>query len=371
MAGVGLALPGAIAALNAGSSSVKFALYAATAEPELIARGEVEHDEAGQVEALIEAIEARLGDRQLVAAGHRIVHGGPRFAAPVPLTAEILAELRALTPLAPLHQPRCLAPAEALARRRPGLLQVACFDTAFHHGLRPPVSRYGLPRSCEARGIRRYGFHGLSYEYIAGRLDELSTALRCRRTGVALLGSGASLCAMRDGQSIDTTMGFSALDGLVMATRPGAIDPGILLFLLQQDRMSPGALEDLLYHRSGLLGVSGLSSDMRALLDSDDPRAAEAVELFVFRISREVAAMANSLEGLEVLVFTGGIGEHAAPVRAMVCRRLGWLGVRLDEAANARTAGRIDTAESAVEVRIMSTDEELMLARHTRRLMPD
>jgi acetate kinase len=166
-------------------------------------------------------------------------------------------------------------------------------------------------------------------------------------------------------------MGFSALDGLVMATRPGAIDPGILLFLLQQDRMSPGALEDLLYHRSGLLGVSGLSSDMRALLDSDDPRAAEAVELFVFRISREVAAMANSLEGLEVLVFTGGIGEHAAPVRAMVCRRLGWLGVRLDEAANARTAGRIDTAESAVEVRIMSTDEELMLARHTRRLMPD
>jgi acetate kinase len=300
--------------------------------------------------------------------GHRIVHGGPQFAAPVAITSEVLAALEALTPLAPLHQPLGLRPVEALARARPQLLQVACFDTAFHHGLQPPVSRYAIPRAYEAKGIRRYGFHGLSYEHIARRLGEISPHLLARKAVVAHLGSGASLCAMQDGISVDTTMGFSALDGLVMATRPGAIDPGILLYLLEEEGMSPKALEEMLYHRSGLLGVSGLSGDMRELLASEDARAREAVELFTFRIARETAALANSLDGLELLVFTGGIGEHAAPIRAMVASRLRWLGVRLDPAANAEAAERIDAPQSAVEIRIIPADEELAIARHTAAL---
>lgn len=362
---------GAIVALNAGSSSIKFGLYTAEADPALIGKGEIEHDAAGDAEGLLEAVEKRLGGHKLAAVGHRIVHGGPDFVEPVRLTPEVIAALKALTPWAPLHQPLCLAPVEKLAAARPALPQVACFDTAFHHDLRPPVIRYAIPLGYEKKGIRRYGFHGLSYEHIARRLGEISPQLSARKTVVAHLGSGASLCAMQDGRSRDTTMGFSVLEGLMMGTRPGDIDAGILLYLLKEERLSPEALEDLLYHKSGLVGVSGISGDMRELLASKDQRAQEAIELFVFRVAREVAAMANTLEGLELLVFTGGIGEHAAEIRARVGARLGWLGLRIDEAANAKAAERIDVGQSTVEVRIIPTDEEAVIARHTARLLAE
>jgi acetate kinase len=354
----------AIVALNAGSSSLKFGIYTATAALRPLARGEIGHDTAGDADALLAEIERRLDGRPLAAVGHRIVHGGPDFVAPVRLTGEIIAELDALTPWAPLHQPLCLAPVKKLAAARPDLTQVACFDTAFHHNLRPPVSRYAIPLAYEAKGIRRYGFHGLSYEHIARRLGEISPHLTARKTIVAHLGSGASLCAMEDGVSVDTTMGFSVLDGLVMATRPGAIDPGILLYLLKEEGLTPQQLEDLLYHKSGLLGVSGLSGDMRELLASAAPHAREAVELFTFRIAREVAALTNTLDGLDLLVFTGGVGEHAAPIRAAVSSRLRWLGLEIDAAANTAAADRIDVPQSAVEVRIIPADEELAIARH-------
>ena len=353
----------AVAALNAGSSSIKFALFSADAAPEEIMRGQIEHVTHADGDALLRELESHLDGRRLVAIGHRIVHGGSRFVAPVRLTPEIIAALRDLTPLAPLHQPLGLAPIEAVATARPRLTQIACFDTAFHHDLRPPASRYAIPRAFEAKGIRRYGFHGLSYEYIARRLKE--TSAPGRKVVVAHLGSGASLCAMLDGRSIDTTMGFSALDGLVMATRPGAIDPGILLYLLKQEGFTPDRLEQFLYHECGLLGVSGLSADMRDLLGSDDPRAAEAIDLFAFSISRHIAEMANSLGGLDVLVFSGGIGEHAPVLRAMVAARLGWLGAVLDEAANRAAAPRISAAGSRIELRIIPTDEELIIAEHT------
>lgn len=381
---------GAILALNAGSSSLKFGLYAvAPGEPARLAEGQIEnldraphlvlHGADGSLiaeqrwpdapgpEALLAELLARienpLGGAPLAAIGHRIVHGGARFAAPVRLDPEVLAALEALTPLAPLHQPLGLAPVAALGRLRPGLLQVACFDTAFHRDLAPPVSRYAIPRRYEREGVRRYGFHGLSYAYIARRLGELSPDLPPRRTVVAHLGNGASLCAMRNGVSCDTTMGFSALDGLVMGSRCGSIDPGVLLYLLQHEGLSPAALEDLLYHRSGLLGVSEISGDMRDLLASPDPRAREAVELFAFRIARETAALANTLGGLETLVFTGGIGEHAAPVRALVASQLGWLGVAIDALANDRHAVGIAAAGARVAVLVIPTDEELTIAR--------
>ena len=389
----------AILALNAGSSSIKFGLFAAplgAADPATIATGEIEaihtaphlmivdaagasllerrwpaepagHDEL--LGALLDWVDHHLGDRTLGAVGHRIVHGGAQFVAPVVLTDDVVVELDALTPLAPLHQPLGLAPVRALGRVRPQLTQIACFDTAFHHALTPPVSRYALPRAYEARGIRRYGFHGLSYEFIARRLAEISPHLAARRTVVAHLGSGASLCAMRDGRSLDTTMGFSALDGLVMGTRSGAIDPGILLYLLQSEGMSVKAVEHLLYHQSGLLGVSGISSDMRTLLASAEPHAREAVELFVFHIARETAAMANTLGGIEALVFTGGIGEHAEEIRARVGEQLHWLGVAIDPAANSTHAARIDALESRVEVRVMATNEELTIARHVTEVL--
>ncbi len=316
----------AILALNAGSSSLKFALFTlvAAADPALSCKGEIDDagsalrltvtDAAGSTIAdrrlpsrsmdetplgdLLDWIEQYLGDRAPVGVGHRIVHGGQHFVAPVRLTPEIVTALSALTPLDPLHQPLGLAPINALTKLRPGLAQFACFDTAFHHALAPPANRYALPLEYEAMGIRKYGFHGLSYEYIARRLGELSPHLASRRTIVAHLGNGASLCAMRYGKSLDTTMGFSALDGLVMGTRSGAIDPGILLYLLKERGLSPEVLEDLLYRRSGLLGVSGISGDMRQLLASTEPRAKAAMDLFAFHAAREIAAMTNTLGGL-------------------------------------------------------------------------
>jgi len=383
-------MPDAILILNAGSSSMKFGLYEIRGpdEPGLLSRGMIaeidgtphftaknvagtmlvdEHwQERGKdiVTHLIGWVEKHLAGEALVAAGHRIVHGGRDFIEPVRLTTNDVQALDALTPLAPLHQPGSLAPIRALAALRPNLTQIGCFDTAFHHDLKPPVSRFALPRKYEMSGIRRYGFHGLSYEFIAHRLRKISKDLAARRTVVAHLGNGCSLCAMRDGKSVDTTMGFTALDGLMMGTRCGAIDPGILLYLQQTHAMSVNEIEHLLYNESGLLGVSGLSSDMRTLLARKDPHAAEAVELFVFRLAREICAMANTLGGIECLVFTGGIGEHAQEVRAMTCDRLGWLGVELDTQANEAGNDCIGAKASRVDIRIIPTDEEMTIARH-------
>jgi acetate kinase len=271
--------------------------------------------------------------------------------------------------LAPLHQPHSLAPIRTLMALRPGLPQVACFDTAFHRTMLAVATRFALPRAYEGEGVRRYGFHGLSYEYIARTLRQAVPSLASGRVVVAHLGNGASLCAMRDGCSQDTTMGFTALDGLVMGTRCGTLDAGVVLYMLQQERLSAHEVEHVLYERSGLLGVSGVSSDMRTLLASADPQAREAVELFAFRIGQETAAMAASLGGLDGFVFTGGIGEHATEARAIVCQRLHWLGVELDAAANAGGAGRISTPSSRVEVHVIPTDEEATIARHTHDMV--
>ena len=386
-------MSGLILALNAGSSSVKFGVYETDASdgPRTAARGTLETgarprlrakapdgttlcDEAlpgGSLTAgiggLLRWIEEALPHRGLVACGHRIVHGGGAFADPVRLTPAAIEAIDRLTSLAPLHQPLSVAPIRALLQLSPDLTQVACFDTAFHRTLGPPANRFALPRAYEAKGIRRYGFHGLSYEYVAERLRAEGRA--GMKTVVAHLGNGASLCAVKDGRSLDTTMGFSALDGLVMGTRCGAIDPGVLLYLLRQEGMTPDELQDLLYRKSGLLGVSGLSGDMRELEASEDPRAREAIELFAFRVAREVAAMAGTLEGLDCLVFTAGIGERSATVRKAVCARLRWLGAALDEAANEAHAGQIGLPGSSVEIRVVPTDEESVIARHVQDLL--
>ncbi|TPL97765.1 acetate/propionate family kinase [Mesorhizobium sp. B2-3-7] len=389
----------AILALNAGSSSLKFGLFEAGSqegpvltvsgacedlddEPSLVAK-----DASGKsifkravkpasppVEVLLrdlfDVLDPYLAQAPLSAVGHRIVHGGKRFSTPVLLTGEIVEALDALTPMAPLHQPAGLAPVRAISKLLPGLPQIGCFDTAFHRTLEPPVNRYALPREFEESGIRRYGFHGLSYEFVAGQLQALSPGLRGKRCVVAHLGSGCSLCAMREGRSLDTTMGFTALDGLMMATRPGAIDPGVLLYLQQARGMSVKELETLLYHKSGLLGVSGVSADVRTLLGSKDPRAAEAIDLFTFRIAREIAAMGATLQGIEALVFTGGIGEHSWQIRDAVCERLRWLDVLLDANANRSGKGRITGEGSAVDVYAIATNEELIIARQVLATVP-
>jgi acetate kinase len=385
-----------ILALNAGSSSLKFGLFEAGTlnrraaggfenvhgTPRLTVKDEnatllVDRSmsqEKPPVETLLgellKYIDPWLSRKPLMAVGHRIVHGGGRFVAPVGISESVLRELDALVPIAPLHQPACLEPVRALRRSHPTLLQVGCFDTAFHHALAPPASRYALPRELEASGIRRYGFHGLSYEFIAKRLEGISPEAFGKRSVVAHLGSGCSLCAMREGKSMDTSMGFTALDGLMMATRSGAIDPGIILYLQQVRGMTVKEVEDILYHRSGLLGVSGLSGDVRDLLADGHPHAAEAIDLFTFRIAREIAAMANTLQGLEALVFTGGIGEHAWQIRAAVCDRLHWLGVRLDRTANRSGKEQIADRRSVVDIHVMATDEELTIARQVASLLP-
>jgi acetate kinase len=382
----------AILVLNSGSSSIKFGLFdISRAEPDLLCKGLLdEHDAAPRLtitdtsgkslfekrsdaaaddgKALLIAVLDWIGDYlaggTLLAVGHRVVHGGRDFVAPVEVTAATIEALAALTPLAPLHQPRCLSPIRTIKSLRPRLKQIACFDTAFHHGLAAPVSCFAIPRHFEKMGIRRYGFHGLSFEFIAGRLAEIAPALADKRTVVAHLGNGASLCAMRNGSSLDTTMGLTPLDGLMMGTRCGAIDPGVLLYLQQEQGMSTGEIEHMLYQESGLLGVSGISADMRVLLASDDPRASDAIDLFTFRVAREVAAMANTLGGLECLVFTGGIGEHSKEIRRQVCARLQWLGVRIDHAANDQTRQSVGATDSAVEILVVPTSEETAIARH-------
>lgn len=391
----------AILVVNAGSSSIKFALYdlAGAGQFTTIAHGQIEgigtaphllvlgpahevraerywpvgesHTHEDLLDPLLTLIEKELAGEALRAVGHRVVHGGERHFGPALVDAALLEALAKLAPLAPLHQPHNLAAIRAIAALRPGLPQVACFDTAFHHGIAPVVSRLALPRSFAEEGVRRYGFHGLSYEFIARALAACAPTLARGKVIAAHLGNGASLCAMDAGQSVDTTMGFTALDGLVMGTRTGSIDPGAVLYLMQQHRLDAAAIEDLLYHRSGLLGVSGISADMRTLLASRDPRAREAVELFVFRAAREIGALSASLGGLDGVVFTAGIGEHAPDIRAAIAARLTWLGAILDRDENARpTTGprRISAKDSRLALWVIPTDEEAMIAEHTRSL---
>jgi acetate kinase len=380
----------AVLVLNAGSSSLKFALIEGDGRTRRL-RGKIEglperprfqasvvdrtHDAAlarglsveGALDHLLDWLAGQRLLDGLRAVGHRVVHGGSEYSAPVRIDDVVLERLAALAPLAPLHQPANLAPIRRLLASHPELPQVACFDTAFHAGIDPIEQRYALPASLHEAGIRRYGFHGLSYEWIAGRLPEVDPEAAAGRTVVLHLGQGASLCALREGRSIATSMGFSTLAGVPMATRPGDLDPGILLYLLGQGQ-DGAALERLLYRESGWLGVSGLSADMRTLLASEAPGARTAIRLFVHRIVQSVGALAATLGGLDALVFTAGIGENAAPIRAAVLRSLAWLGVDLDEVANAAGRLRLTREGSRVRAWVIPTDEEAVIAQHTLRL---
>jgi acetate kinase len=383
--------------LNAGSSSLKFSVFLNEDPPRLLLRGQLEGlptrprfvarhasaivaekeweagtrlDHRGAIEHLFAwGRSGVLGESRIVAVGHRIVHGGAQYSAPVVVDADILAELEALVPLAPLHQPHNVAAIKAAAELAPKLPQVACFDTSFHRAQPGVAQAFALPRRFAEEGVRRYGFHGLSYEYVASVLPKIDDRAANGRTVVAHLGNGASMCAMKNGKSIATTMSFTALDGLMMGTRCGAIDPGVLLYLMDRHGMNARTLEHLLYHQSGLLGVSGISSDMRALLESSDSRAAEALDLFVYRIGRELGSLAAALGGLDAVVFTGGIGENAAAIRTRVCENARWLGLELDEDANAKGGPCISRKGSRVTAWVIPTNEELMIALHTRRAL--
>lgn len=394
-------MPQGLLVLNAGSSSIKFALFEAPSsgaeEPHPLVRGQIAGigaeptfevrgasgeslageeapqgvaDHGAALAHVLRWIGEHSGDRPLAAVGHRVVHGGSEHVAPALVDEGLIAALDRLSPLAPHHQPHNVAAIRAVAEQAPELPQVACFDTAFHASQPPVARRLPLPEALAGEGLQRYGFHGLSYEYVVDRLRRESGDRGLpQRLVVAHLGNGASMCAVRAGRCIATTMGFSTLDGLVMGTRCGSLDPGVLLYLMREHGMGERALTDLLYNRSGLLGLSGLSSDMRTLLESDDARARAAVESFCYSVVRHLGSLAAALEGLDALVFTGGIGENAAAVRARVCRQLGWLGVRLDAEANRASRLRISTTESPVSVWVVPTNEELVIARHTSRLL--
>ena len=388
----------AILVLNAGSSSIKFSAFLVQSDRlELLLNGQTEglytaprfkakdaagdalesrdwdkgtrlgHD--GAIEHLIGFLRGHRGDHRLIAIGHRVVHGGLNYAEPTLVNAEVLTNLEKLVPLAPLHQPHNLAPIRIVAARTPEMPQVACFDTAFHRAQPELAQAFALPPAITDRGVRRYGFHGLSYEYIASALPAIDAKAAAGRVVVAHLGNGASMCAIQAGKSVASTMGFTAVDGLPMGTRSGALDPGVVLYLMDEMKMDARAIEKLIYQQSGLLGVSGVSSDMRALLESKEPRSKLAVDLFTYRIGRELGSLAAALGGLDALVFTGGIGERAVAIRERVCRDAGWLGIELDAAANKTDGPRISTAASRVPAWVMPTNEELMIARHTRRLI--
>ncbi len=386
----------AILVLNAGSSSLKTSIF--RIEPKglaLVAAAHVDaigtapkftfrertagliesetlpvtSDHADSIELILQRASLRLEGLQFAAVAHRVVHGGTRFDQPVRIDAGVAAELERLVPLAPLHQPNALAGIRAVETKAPHLPQVACFDTAFHRAQPPVAQQIALPRRFAEMGVCRYGFHGLSYEYIASVLAQIDPKAAHGRTVVAHLGHGASLCAMRGGRSVATTMGFTPADGLVMGTRPGSIDPGLAVYLAQAHHMSAKELEHLFFYESGLLGVSGISGDMQTLLSSDDSHAAAAIELFVYRISQELGAMAATLQGLDALVFTAGIGEHAASIRAQVGQASAWLGVDLDQEANAAGGPKISSPESRVNAWVVPTDEELIIARHARRVL--
>jgi acetate kinase len=388
----------AIAVLNAGSSSIKFAVFVEDGDAlSLVARGQIEglftsprflakgadgamlaehawgegvalgHD--GALDHLIGFLRSELSGYRLAGVGHRVVHGGIEYGEPVRLDARVLAALAKFVPLAPLHQPHNLAPVRRLLERAPDLPQVACFDTAFHRGQPPVAQSFALPGSITERGVRRYGFHGLSYEYIAQSLPQLDPRAARGRTVVLHLGNGASMCAMAGGTSVASTMGFTAADGLPMGTRCGNLDPGVVLYLMDELKMDARAIEKLIYQQSGLLGVSGVSSDMRTLEASTEEGAKRAIDLFVYRIGRELGSLAAALGGLDAIVFTAGIGENSRALRERVCRDAAWLGVALDAAANVRNGPRLTTTDSEVAAWVIPTNEELMIARHTRRVL--
>jgi acetate kinase len=383
-----------IGVMNAGSSSLKFSFYEGETRlltgqvdgigvhPKASATGPdskpIRPPELGAAPAtvpsellpvLIPWARERLGERRLAALGHRVVHGGLRHSRPARVTPELLAELEALVPLAPLHEPHNLAPIRMAMQLNPDLPQVACFDTAFHRTVPEVEQAFALPYSLYDEGIRRYGFHGLSYEYIASVLPQRAPEVADGRVVVAHLGNGCSACALKNRVSIATTMGFTALDGLPMGTRCGDLDAGVVLHLIQQKKMQADALVDLLYRRSGVLGLSGVSSDFRELLASNDPRARFAIEVFCYRVAGHIATLAAALGGLDGIVFTAGVGENAAPIRASVCRACAWLGLEFDEAANREHRERISMPESRVAAYVIKTDENLMIARHARALL--
>jgi acetate kinase len=383
-----------ILVVNAGSSSIKFQLFLVAAHDELrrSLKGQIEgigvrprliaKQTEGQqpieeewpapevatvpkaLDKLVAFLRERLGTLP-TAIGHRVVHGGPDFSEPTAINDAVIERLEKFTPLAPLHQPNNLAPIRAVRARQPQLLQVACFDTAFHRTHPEIADRYALPEQFYAEGVRRYGFHGLSYEYIASKLPEIAPEIAHGRVVVAHLGSGASMCAISAGKSVESTMGFTALDGLPMGTRPGQLDPGIMLYLMSEKRMSAKEIERVLYNDSGLKGLSGISNDVRELLASPDPRAKLALDHFVYRISLFAGMLAAALGGIDGLVFTAGIGENAPAIREAVAKRLTWLGLDLDAKANASGEARISNKESRVVSYVIPTDEELMIARHT------
>ncbi len=389
-------MPDTILTLNAGSSSVKFALFSTDSEPVMMLRGQVSgigsdarikvKDADGQVlddrdldegavsdpsaalTVVLDDMETLAPGSRVTAVGHRVVHGGVPFDAPVLVDDRTVEALEALTPFAPLHQPHNLAGIAAARAQFPGAPQVACFDTAYHRSHPFVNDAFALPRSLYDQGVRRFGFHGLSYEYICHRMRAVAPFHLDGGVVVAHLGNGASMCAIRGGQSVGSTMGFSALDGLPMGTRCGQLDPGVVLYLMDQMGMDADAIEQMLYKESGLLGLSGVSSDMRVLLESDDPRAKEAIDYFIFRIRREIGAMAAVLGGLDGVVFTGGIGENAAYIRERICDDMDWLGVELDETRNRSNLEVVSSDRSRVRLFVIPTNEELMIARHTMRL---
>jgi acetate kinase len=384
--------------LNAGSSSLKFCVYARpkTGTWSLSAGGQIEgigtspqftaKDESGTVvarealpstvadgaaalEALAAWLRGRYGRARVLGVGHRVVHGGAKYATPIVVTPQVVDDLRALVPLAPLHQPYNLAAIDAVAERLPGVPQVACFDTGFHRGQPAVAEVVPLPQSISRAGVQRYGFHGLSYEYIASVLPHVAPEIAGGRVIVAHLGSGASACAMKRGKSIDSSLGFTALDGLCMGTRPGAIDAGVVLYLFQTMGLSAKEVETILYKKSGLLGISGISNDMRDLIENRAPAAVLAVDYFVYRAAKEIGALAAVLRGVDGVVFTAGIGENSCEVRKRICEASAWLGIDLDLAANDRHGPRISREGSRVSAWAIATNEELMIARHTGRLL--
>ncbi len=389
----------AIAVLNAGSSSIKASLFAQTGDAlALTVRGQVEAihtaprfiaknaagetlsthawndatplGHAGALDYILTFLHDRLDGLHLRGIGHRVVHGGLAYSRPVRVDAQVLSDLEQFIPLAPLHQPHNLTPIRLMLERRPDLLQVACFDTAFHRAQPEVAQMFALPKELHDAGVRRYGFHGLSYEYNASVLPRLDPKAAKGRSVILHLGNGASMCALSEGRSVASTMGFTAVDGLPMGTRCGNLDPGVILYLMDQRGMDARAIEGLIYNQSGLLGVSGISSDMRELLASGEPRAGLAVDLYVYRIARELGSLAAALGGLDALVFTGGIGENSAVIRQRICRDAAWLGVVLDEQANQTGGPRISTAVSPTAAWVIPTNEELMIARHTLQTLP-
>jgi len=384
--------------LNAGSSSLKFCVFqrSATENWRLESRGQIEGigtspcltakdakdrviaqnnlddwvcDGRAALDAVASWLRSKYGGARVVGVGHRVVHGGARYAQPVIVTRQVLAELYELTPLAPLHQPHNLLAIETIFERMPDVPQVACFDTSFHSGHSPVAKLVPLPREICKSGLQRYGFHGLSYEYIASVLPEVAPEIARTRVIIAHLGSGASLCALKDGKSVDSSLGFTALDGLCMGTRPGGLDPGVILYLFQSLNLSPKEVETILYKKSGLLGISGISNDMRELLVKSGPEARLAVDYFVYRAAKEIGALAAVLGGVDGLVFTAGIGENSPEIRRRICEASSWLGIELDADANNNRGPRISTHKSKVSTWVIPTDEEFMIARHTGALL--